>query len=197
MAVVVLLLRGINVGGRGKLSMAQLRETATAAGIEEVRTYIQSGNLVGVAPSGSTSALANRLRKEIAAATTLDPEVLVRTRDELAKVIDASPFAARGADPKHLHVTFLSSPAGRVLAGHDPAAWAPEEVVAIGRDLHLLLPDGIGRSKLAAALARRAGGGTTRNWRTVTTLLEMASDLASRICGGSAPHADADAPQNS
>lgn len=178
MAVVAVLLRGINVGGKGKLPMAQLRELATAAGMQEVRTYIQSGNLVGVAPSGSTSALATRLRKEIAAATPLDPEVIVRTQGELAKVIDGNPFVARGEDPKHLHVTFLSSPAERVLTGHDPAAWAPEEVVAIGRELHLLLPDGIGRSKLAAALARRADGGTTRNWRTVTTLLEMAGELA-------------------
>jgi uncharacterized protein (DUF1697 family) len=178
MAVVVVLLRGINVGGRGKLPMAQLREIATAAGIEDVRTYIQSGNLVGVAPRGSTSALATRLREHIATATSLDPEVSVRTLAELAKVVAANPFVARGEDPAHLHVTFLSHPTARVLTGHDPAAWVPEEVVAIDRELHLLLPDGMGRSKLAASLARRAAGGTTRNWRTVTTLLEMAGELA-------------------
>jgi uncharacterized protein (DUF1697 family) len=178
MGVVVVLLRGINVGGKGKLPMAQLREIATAAGLEEVRTYIQSGNVVARAPRGSTSALATRLRRGIAAATSLDPEVSVRTGAELAEAVAANPFVARGEDPAHLHVTFLSHPAARVLAGHDPAAWAPEEVVAIGRELHLLLPEGMGRSKLAAALARRADGGTTRSWRTVTTLLDMAGELA-------------------
>lgn len=178
MAVVVVLLRGINVGGRGKLPMAQLRELATAAGLEDVRTYIQSGNLVGVAPRGSPSALAARLRSDVATATSLDPEVSIRTRAELARVVAANPFVARGEDPAHLHVTFLSHPAARLLAGHDADAWAPEEVVAIDRELHLLLPDGMGRSRLAAALARRADGGTTRSWRTVTTLLDMAGELA-------------------
>ncbi len=160
--------------------MARLREIASSAGLDRVRTYIQSGNLVFVAPRGAADAeVAAALRSAIVAATALDPEVIVRTRADLARVVQVDPYIARGDDPAHLHVLFLGEPAGPRLAEFDAAGHAPEEVVAIGRELHLRLPGGVGRSRLATDLSRRLGpSGTMRSWRTVTTLLDLAADTA-------------------
>lgn len=175
----VALLRGINVGGSGTLPMASLRGIATSVGLDEVRTYIQSGNLVFVSGQGSADAVASALRSAIASSTGLDPQVIVRTSDELATVVDANPFLRRGDDPGHLHVMFLAADAAASIEGLDVRARLPEEAIALDRELHLSLPGGMGRSKLAADLARRLGpAGTVRNWRTVTTLLAMARELA-------------------
>ncbi len=179
MAVMVALLRGVNVGGKSKLAMADLRNAAATCGYERVRTYIQSGNLVFVAPSPSTQAVAERLRETIAEVTDVQPDVIVRTRDELASVVDENPYVRRGEDTAHLHVVFMSGTADASLGPIDLAGYAPEEASAVGRQLYLFLPSGMGRSKLAADLARREGpSGTTRNWRTVTTLLEMAKEVS-------------------
>ncbi len=179
MTAMVALLRGVNVGGSGTLPMTNLREIATEAGLEQVSTYIQSGNLVFSAPRRSAAAVATSLRSAIAQATTLDPEVIVRTRAELATVIDGSPFLRRGEAPSHLHVVFMAGKAAPLIKGFDASQHLPEEVVAVGRELHLFLPDGVGRSKLVTALARHTGPvGTMRGWRTVTTLQALADDLA-------------------
>ena len=179
MSVMVALLRGINVGGSGILPMARLREIATSVGFTEVRTYIQSGNVVFAGRQRSTDAAAVALRSAIVSSTGLDPQVIVRTRDELAAVVDANPFLQRGDDPDHLHVMFLDEDAEALIEGLDLRSRLPEEAIAIGRELYLQLPAGMGRSKLATDLARRLGStGTVRNWRTVTTLLGMARELA-------------------
>jgi len=167
------------VGGKGKLAMADLRAAAEACGYENVRSYIQSGNLVFVAPSATTRAAAERLREVIADTTQVRPDVIVRTRDELASVVEQNPYIRQGADTAHLHVVFASGEEDASLGSIDLAWYAPEEAAAVGRQLHLFLPTGMGRSKLAVDLARRTGpSGTTRNWRTVTKLLEMADDAA-------------------
>ena len=177
--VMVALLRGINVGGRGKLPMADLRAIATDLGFDDVATYIQSGNLV-LSTSASAASVTRDLAAAIAAGTSVTPAVLVRTRSQLAKVVRDNPFLARGEDAAHLHVTFTDGPAAAVVAQLDLPGYAPEEAIAVGKELHLFLPNGMGRSKLAADLARQKGPvGTTRNWRTVTTLLAMADEAAS------------------
>lgn len=174
MTVFVALLRGVNVGGRGKLAMADLRRVAEGLGYERVRTYIQSGNVVLDAPGRTTAKqVADDLRAAIAGATDVQPDVIVRTRDELAAAIHANPFADR--DLASVHVVFGSSAA--TSAGIDADRYAPEEVATVGRETYLFLPGGVGRSKLGADLARRSGPtGTMRNWRTVTKLLAMADE---------------------
>lgn len=180
MIAMVALLRGVNVGGKGKLAMADVRAAAEACGYDSVRTYIQSGNLVFVSPSATTLAVAERLRETIAATTQVQPEVIVRTRDELAAVVKQNPYAQRGEDAAHMHVVFAGGEEEASLGSIDLAEYAPEEAVAIGRQLYLFLPTGMGRSKLAADLARGKGpSGTTRNWRTVNKLLEMADETPS------------------
>jgi uncharacterized protein (DUF1697 family) len=180
MDAVVALIRGINVGGRAKLAMADLRKAAESCGLEDVSTYIQSGNLVARDPKRrSTSAVAKALRSAIASSGQVDPAVIVRTRGQLAATVDGSPFLARGEDPAHLHVVFLDGKGGAALRGFDVAKYAPEEAMAVGSDVHLLLPGGVGRSKLAADLARHGtSDGTMRNWRTVTKLLALAEEVS-------------------
>ena len=173
MTVMVALLRGVNVGGKNKLAMADLRSIAEACGFEQVRTYIQSGNLVCASVETSTEIVAEQLRRAIAARTDVRPNVIVRTRDEIAAVVERNPFAKK--DPAHLHVVFIGGSDEASLGSVDTAPYAPEEVAAVGQHLYLYLPSGIGRSKLAADLARKSGSNTTtRNWRTVTKLLELA-----------------------
>ncbi len=177
MRTLVFLLRGINVGGSGRLPMATLRSIAEDLGMIGVRTYIQSGNLVAdcdLAPDQAAQAL----QGAIATAVGFTPSVLVRTADELRATVDASPFDTEQLDPKELHITFLDTDAAGALASVDVERFAPERVVAVGRELHLHLPGGIGRSPLATTLSRSgpAAGATTRNWRTVTKLRDMATE---------------------
>lgn len=182
MPVFVALLRGINVGGRSALSMSALRETAEGCGFDDVRTYIQSGNLVFHSSSAATK-VATSLRSAIAAAGGVDPAVAVRTRAQMAEVVASNPYVERAADDKQLHVTFAVEGVTFTKPDLDLGAFAPEEVTVRPREVYLFLPNGLGRSKLATELAKRGGpgggstGGTTRNWRTTTRLLAMADEL--------------------
>lgn len=174
----VALLRGVNVGGRGKLAMADLRAIATDLGYADVSTYIQSGNLV-VSTPGSAATVAKDLARAIASSTSVKPAVVVRTRSQLAKVVKGNPFLQRGEDPAHLHAVFMDGPAKSALTKLDLASYAPEEATAVGTELYLFLPNGVGRSKLAVDVGRQKGAvGTQRNWRSVTKLLEMADEAA-------------------
>jgi uncharacterized protein (DUF1697 family) len=168
MGAMVALLRGINVGGRGKLPMADLRAMAAGCGFTDVATYIQSGNLVFASTEEPATAAAS-LAEAVAAGSGVTTKVIIRTGTELAEVVDDSPFLARGEDPGSLHVVFLG-PDDIPALPDDLDAFAPDEAVVVGSEVHLFMPSGLGRSKLAAKVTR---SGTTRNWRTVTTLLDM------------------------
>src|SRR5262249_19274080 len=125
--VMAVLIRGINVGGKAKLAMADLRRIAEGCGFEQVRTYIQSGNLVCAAAGAERRAVAKTLQEALAGATDVKPDVMARTRDELAAAIEANPYLQRGEDPNHLHVTFLGGTDQASLGDLDLAAYAPEE----------------------------------------------------------------------
>jgi len=171
MTAMVALLRGINVGGRGKLPMADLRAMAEGCGFRDVATYIQSGNVV-FATTKTPAAAGKALAGAIAAGSAVKTVVVMRTAAQLDAVFDDSPFLARGEDPASLHVTFLG-PGDSPSLPDDLERYAPDEAIVVGSEVHLFMPDGLGRSKLAAKLAGRKGGGTTRNWRTVSRLREM------------------------
>jgi len=176
--VMVALLRGINVGGRSPLAMADLRAIATDLGYDRVATYIQSGNLV-LSTGRSTTTVARELAAAIAASSSVTPAVVVRNRRQLTAIVQGNPFLARGEDPAHLHVVFTDGSAKALVANLDLPMYEPEAAIPAGPELHLLLPNGAGRSKLVADLARQKGPvGTQRNWRTVTTLLAMADEAA-------------------
>ena len=159
--------------------MAELRAIATDLGYTEVATYIQSGNLV-LSADATAATVARTLAEAIPSRAGIEPAVMVRTRAELSAVVEGNPFVSRGEDPSHLHVLFTDGDATGALTALDLPACAPEEVIAADRALYLLLPTGVGRSRLAIDLGRtKTLVGTTRNWRTVTTLAHMAEAVRS------------------
>ncbi len=177
----VALLRGINVGGRNRVAMADLRELAAALGHTEIATYIQSGNLVFTSPDESANGLADALEQEIARTLEVRPAVVVVSRADLAQVIADNPFPGE-SNPKALHAVFrreaLTADAIEAIAGAEQKARAKgsqDEVIVVGRTMYLRTPDGLGRSELSAQLARvgRQAEGTARNWATVTRLMAM------------------------
>jgi uncharacterized protein (DUF1697 family) len=177
MPAYVALLRGVNVGGNRMIKMADLREVFIAADAEDVTTYIQSGNVVFTHAARSEPTLAAELEKRIAKAAGFPVPVVLRTAGQLARVIEDSPFPEADAD--HLHVAFLAARPPANALTIDTRAFAPERYAAVGRELYLYLPNGMGRSKLAAAVLAKpkaiGAGGTARNWRTVLKLNELAS----------------------
>ena len=172
----IVLLRGINLGARNRVSMPELREALQRAGFGDVQTYLQSGNVV-LDSDHSSAKVAAGCQRAIARAFGLELEVLVRTRDELAAVVKRNPLAKVASDPKRYQVSFLERKldAG-TLAELEELAVAPERLVAIGRELYAWHPRGVAHSKLWARLADRRLGvaATARNWTTVTKLLELA-----------------------
>ena len=177
----VALLRGINVGGRNRVAMADLRQLAESLGHTEIATYIQSGNLVFSSDDESANGLADALEQEIARRLEVRPAVVVVSRADLAQVIADNPFPGE-ANPKALHAVFrrevMTPDAIAAVAAAEQKARAKgcqDEVIVVGRTLFLRTPDGLGRSELAAQLARvgSQAAGTARNWATVTRLMEM------------------------
>ena len=172
------LLRGINLGPRRRVPMAQLRELLEEAGLRDVATYLQSGNVV-LATELAPTALEAEMRGLISERFGFEVPVCVRSQAELAAVVKLNPLGEFVTEPKRYQVTFLS----RELSDADvqrlqAAAADSERIVAHGRELYSWHPDGIGRSKLAGALTDRGSGAnaTARNWVTVTKLLEMTAD---------------------
>ncbi len=174
MTTYIALLRGINVGGKHKVAMADLKALFADAGGQVVTTYIQSGNVVFTHPAKLPDKLGADLERRIEAQTGLAVAVVLRTASELAAVVRDNPFPGMET---HLHVTFLSSdpPAG-ALDSTDAVAFAPEQFAMVGRQLYLYLPDGMARTKLPKALDVFSTPVTTRNWRTVLKLAELAPE---------------------
>jgi uncharacterized protein (DUF1697 family) len=177
----VALLRGINVGGRNRVAMTDLRQVAESLGHTEVATYIQSGNLVFTNTGDNAIGLADALEQEIARSLAVRPAVVVLSRADLAQVMADNPFPGE-SNPKALHAVFrreeLTPDAIAAIAAAEQTARAKgsqDEVIVVGRTLFLRTPDGLGRSELAAQLARvgSQAAGTARNWATVTRLLAM------------------------
>lgn len=171
----VALLRGVNVGKAHRIAMSVVREAFAEAGCADVSTYIQSGNVVMRHAAADPKRLARRIEIELARAAGFPIPVVLRTSDELAQVVARSPFPV--ADPGELHVIFCDeSPPEGLLAQLDHARFAPEAVTLVGRELHLHVPGGLGRSALAVALAKlKLPLSTQRNWRTVEKLVALAN----------------------
>jgi uncharacterized protein (DUF1697 family) len=172
--IYVALLRGINVGGHRPVKMTDLRTTLEKAGCTNVATYIQSGNVVFAHEEKSEATLLEVIEAAIAKQAGFDVDVVLRTRSELAKVVTNNPF--KKATPEQLHVFFMAKkPARDALATFDAKAFEPEKFAIVGRDLYVLLPNGLGKSKLVVTLARKSPvkEATARNWRTIQTLISM------------------------
>ncbi|HUJ62130.1 MAG TPA: DUF1697 domain-containing protein [Kofleriaceae bacterium] len=172
----VALLRGVNVGGKHVLPMALLAELFAAAGASEVRTFIQSGNVVFRATAAA--AIANKVAAAIDKKLGFRPPIAVRSAAQLAKMIAANPFVRAGAPTDQLHVAFLlARPSARAIATLEPARFAPDAFAVVGDHVYLHYPNGVARTKLSNAYldARLATTSTTRNWNTVRALHELAA----------------------
>lgn len=177
MATYVALLRGINVGGNKMIAMADLRAALTKAGFSNVRTLLQSGNVVLDAATASPSTLESQLEAEVKKRFSLEVEIHVRTPAEWAAVMKANPFAAEAKrDPGHLLVTFFKTPLDKAkVKAAQAAIVGPERLQADGRHLYMVFPEGMGRSKAAVVVGKTLGpGGTARNWNTVQKLAALA-----------------------
>jgi len=173
----VALLRGINVGGHKIIKMDQLRKAFEAIGLQDVKTYVQSGNLVFKAPPQTREALCRRLEKEILAEFRMSVPVIVRTAEEIAKTLQSNPFLQeKGIDTSKLHVTFLSRlPEQAAVRTLDAIASAPDRFQCLGQEIYLCCPNGFGGTKLSINVFERllSVGATTRNWNTLTRLHQI------------------------
>lgn len=174
MAVQVVLIRGINVGGANRLPMADLRAILQAQGAEAVRTYIQSGSAV----VRGTPLKAEAIADDIAAAKGFRPSVLVLDGADFETMAAGNPFPEAETRGKTLHVWFRDG-AGDFDAVAAEALRTPNERVQVaGASVYLHAPDGIGRSKLAQRIERLCGvPATARNWNTVAALRQMVAEM--------------------
>jgi uncharacterized protein (DUF1697 family) len=177
MTAYIALLRGINVGGRHKLPMAALRTICADMGLDRVETYIQSGNLVFEGEDGA-AIIASQLGTAIKQAFDYDIPVQVWSCEDWAVMVGANPFAdEKNIEPKNLHATFLDG-----VPDTDAARQALEAVntserfLIVGRAVYLFCPQGYGRAKLTNGVIEKKLGlsATTRNWRTVGILNDLA-----------------------
>jgi uncharacterized protein (DUF1697 family) len=177
MARQIALLRGINVGTAKRVAMGDLRTLLGEAGYGDVRTHLQSGNvLLDARVSGDR--LARALEQLLAERLGMTIAVIVRTRDELADVVAHNPLGDVADDPRRHQVSFLSAaPDPAVVERIEQAVVAPERIAFHGREIYVWHANGIQNSPAAKLLADRRLGvtATTRNWNTVTKLLELAT----------------------
>lgn len=174
----VALLRGVNVVGANRLPMNDLATLLADSGCSDVRTYIQSGNVVFRSRLSVAGRVERRIAEAIGERHGFQPRVLALTLRELEKAAAGNPFPQARRDPKSVHLFFLATPPKRPdLAGLEALRARSERFELKDRVLYLHTPDGFGTSKLAARAERLLGvAATARNWRTVSTLLDMARE---------------------
>jgi uncharacterized protein (DUF1697 family) len=180
MPIYISMLRGINVGGHKLIKMDQLRKSFEALGFEQVKTYIQSGNVVFKTAKSSPAALSKKIEERILKDFGFSASVISRTADELEKTIANNPFLkVHGIDPEKLHVMFLSeAPAPAALKKLAELTAPPDQLRCAAREIYFSLPNGMSQSILMKSPVDRilAVITTTRNWRTVNALHRMCQD---------------------
>jgi uncharacterized protein (DUF1697 family) len=171
------LLRAVNVGGTGMVPMAELRAAVVALGFKDVRSLLQSGNLVFDAGKKSPAAVETALQAGFEKAFGFQTEIYARTGAELGEIIAGCPFPKEAkSDPAKLHVLFMrKAPAAAAFEALRAAIKGSERVTGGGRHAYLFYPDGAGASKLTSAVIARHLGtpGTARNWNTVGKLAAL------------------------
>jgi uncharacterized protein (DUF1697 family) len=172
------LLRGINVGGHKQIAMSDLRDLVTELGLFDVRSLLQSGNLVFRSNSRTGAQLERLLEAETQKRLSLQIDFFVRSAEEWSEIIARNPFPKEAEqDPSHLLVMFLKdAPDAKAVESLRAAIKGPEVVRAEGRHLYIVYPAGIGRSRLTGNLieAKLGTRGTGRNWNTVLKLAALA-----------------------
>jgi uncharacterized protein (DUF1697 family) len=177
MPTAIALLRGINVSGHQVMKMEPLRGSFEALGFGNVRTYVQSGNVVFEAKAGDLAGLPGKLAARLLRDFGFSVPVTVRAAEEMGRVVRENPFLKeKGIDLSKLHVTFLSDiPSGAGLKKLGGMATGPDRFHCRRTSVYLHCPEGYGNTRLSNNAIEKAlaVGATTRNWKTVTTLLQM------------------------
>jgi uncharacterized protein (DUF1697 family) len=180
MTVYVSMLRAVNVGGTSRIKMDALRRVYESMGLADVRTLLQSGNVVFRSRLTDRARLVTRIEQEIERQLELRVVVIVRTLAEIASIVERGPVLSPRADPSRLLVMFLSAvPEPQAQAVLRNWHKGPEMLELRGPEIYLYYPAGIARSKLSAAVieGKLDTAGTARNWNTLTKLLEVARAL--------------------
>lgn len=177
MKTYVALLRGINIGGRHLLPMQELAAILQDLGATAVKTYIQSGNAVFRSPDRQPDAFARRLAAEIGRRHGFEPCVLVLEPERLARAIADNPFPDAAVAPDTLHLGFLAATPAKPDLAKLTGLKRDSDRFQLGEGVfYMHLPEGAGRSKLAAAAEKALGVAMTgRNWKTVCKLMAMAA----------------------
>ncbi len=179
MPTYIAMLRGINVSGHKVIKMERLRASFDALGFENVRTYVQSGNVLFEAKVGAPAKLQAKIAARLARDFGFAVPVTVVTAEEVGRIVVENPFLKEeGIDVAKLHVTFLSErPSSSGLKKMVALPAGPDRFACRGRSVYLYCPEGYGNTKLSNSAIERALslGATTRNWKTVTTLHQMSS----------------------
>jgi uncharacterized protein (DUF1697 family) len=174
------MMRGINVGGQKIIRMENLRASFEALGFRRVRSYVQSGNVVFEDSKTSTQTLSKNIKGKILSDFGFSVPLILRTSGDMKKIVNNNPFLKEnGIDHSKLHVTFLSEPpAVTALKKLDALAPLPDRFHVEGREVYLRCPNGYGRTKLSNTAFERllSVEATTRNWKTVNTLVGMSSE---------------------
>ena len=181
MAVIISMLRGVNVGGHNKIKMDALRALYESLGLRDVQSYVQSGNVIFRTKERDLTALTKRIQNGIERRFGFRPDLILRTCSELRDVIRRNPFAKRrGIEPNKFLVTFLAGdPGAEARENARKIKTEPEELGIDGREAYIYFPNGMARPKMSWPAIERALGtsGTGRNWNTVNKLLEIAENL--------------------
>lgn len=172
-------MRGINVGGKNRIGMNDLAVLFAEAGCSNVRTYIQSGNVLFDAPAAVLSNLGPTVSKQIETQFGFRAPVVLRSREELKDVLKRNPLLVAGTAPESLHVYFLSGrPTNDGVSALDPDRSPPDRFIVSGAEVFLQLPNGMGRTKLTNAYfdSKLKVVSTARNWQTVLKLCSLVSE---------------------
>jgi len=178
--VFVSMLRAVNVGGHSKIKMDELQAAYVALGLRNVRTLLQSGNVVFSSRLKDRAALAKRIMQEIERRFDLQIDVVIRTLDEIKKIVERGPALSPRADKSRLLVMFLAGvPDAQGAAALLKQHKGSEMIEVRGPEIYLYYPDGVGRSKLTTAFIENKvkTTGTARNWNTLTKLLEAGETI--------------------
>src|SRR5260370_14963031 len=179
MPIYVAMLRGINVGGQKIVNMGKVRASFGTLEFNSVRTYVQSGNVIFNAPKASSTKLSKRIKGRISCDFGFQITVVLRTSDEMKKIVHDNPFLKdTKTDRSKLHVILLSQlPATANIAKLDALDSNPDQFRVLGQEIYLYCPNGYGRSKLSNNAVEKllAVEATTRNWKTANTLAELST----------------------
>ena len=175
------MLRGINVSGHKPVKMEMLRTSFEKLKCANVKTYVQSGNVLFKTEEREIDTLVNKIQDAVERRFKFRPDVIVRTARELRDVVARNPFAKRrGIEPGKLLVTFLASDPGEAAREQiRKLKSGPEEVRIDGREIYTYFPTGMARPKLSWAAIEKVlkTSGTGRNWNSVTKMLEIAETM--------------------